>query len=355
MPSISTKSKISGTKNTPGVRVVFSGSTSKEREEVVQRVIEEGRRANGEGAGGPILVPPYDHPDIILGQGTAALEMEEQFRKMKRAEMSGKDGMGRKACSFAVSDDTIEQNHETSTTGIESGTGDQPRFDAVLTPLGGGGLLGGTATWFSHTRSPPPSPSSNTTNSKPKGTLIFGTEPSFQNANDGERSLATSPPERIPHVSTLTIADGLRTPVGILPFTIISDRNYVEGIYSVSELEIKMALKLVLERMKVVVEPSSAVPLAVVLFCEKFRGFVAERQEEEMKREGRTGEKRAWDVGIVVSGGNTTVEALGGLFEEGWLDEKQEEGEDGDRGFEQEREVGVVGRDGEKVAEDVAG
>ena len=77
MPTISTPSKIAATKGY-GAEVIFSGSTSEEREAVVKDVIA---RTNA------ILIPPYDHPDIILGQGTMALELEEQVR-----ELVGGDG-----------------------------------------------------------------------------------------------------------------------------------------------------------------------------------------------------------------------------------------------------------------------
>jgi len=95
-------------------------------------------------------------------------------------------------------------------------------------------------------------------------------------------------------------------------------------------------LKLMMERVKVVIEPSSAVPVAVVLFNERFRRMVAEKQRKE-------GSGRPWDVGVVISGGNTTVEGLSKLFAEGW------------NGFDAERQTGEVGVDGSKVAEDVAG
>lgn len=68
MPSISAPPKIAATKGY-GANVVFSGSTSVEREAVTAKVIEET---------GARLVPPYDHPDIILGQGTLGLEFQEQ-------------------------------------------------------------------------------------------------------------------------------------------------------------------------------------------------------------------------------------------------------------------------------------
>jgi len=236
MPSISTPSKIAGTRLYTS-NVIFSGSTSQEREAVVQKVIAER---------GAILVPPYDHPDIILGQATVGLEMEEQFQEL---------------------------------------TGQEKGFDAVVAPIGGGGFLGGIATWFAD---------------KPS-TLVFGAEPSFQGADDARRGLLAG--KRIETVKSLTIADGLRTPVGLVNWGIISDKTKLEGIYAVSEEEIKAAMRLVFERMKVVVEPSAVVPLAVVLFNPEFRQWVAERQQ------GKT-----WDVGVVFSGGNTTMKAISALF-----------------------------------------
>jgi threonine dehydratase len=260
MPTISTPSKIAGTRAL-GANIVFSGSTSKEREAMLASV----QKANP----GAVVVPPYDHPDIILGQGTAALEFEKQVAEMGSS------------------------------------------LDAVITPLGGGGLLGGTATAMQGT-----------------GIRVFGAEPRFQGANDGERGLNAG--KRVEEVSTLTIADGLRTPVGLINWKVISDKEKVKGIYSVTEEQIKKAMRLVLERMKVVVEPSGCVPLAVALYNEDFRRLV----------EREAGEK-GWDIGIIFSGGNTTVEAIGKLFEAPKVDE--------------ERAEGKVGLDGKRVAENVAG
>jgi threonine dehydratase len=235
---------------------------------------------------GAILVPPYDHPDIMLGQGTAGMEMEEQYLGTEGAKSGG--------------------------------------FDAVLAPLGGGGLLSGTAIWYSD---------------KP-GTMVFGAEPNYQGGNDGEMGLKADPPRRIETVKTLTIADGLRTPVGKNPWGILTGgnsvkRKFVESVYSVTDDQIKAALKLVMERMKVFVEPSAVVPLAVILFNDEFRRMVAERQKE--------GE--VWDVGVIFSGGNTTIEALIAMFGAG----------DGVQGEEGKRAEGVVGLDGRAVAENIAG
>lgn len=79
----------------------------------------------------------------------------------------------------------------------------------------------------------------------------------------------------------------------------------MRGIYAVSEDEIKAAMRLVYERMKLVVEPSAVVPLAVVLYNEEFRSMVA-----------REGGEEGWDIGIIFSGGNVSLEALGKLFAE---------------------------------------
>jgi threonine dehydratase len=282
MPSISTPSKIAGTRLYTS-NVIFSGSTSQEREAVVNEVIADK---------GAILVPPYDHPDIILGQGTVGLELGEQV------------------------DEVLQQEGENA-----SGAG----LDAVITPLGGGGLLSGVATWFSDKA----------------GTLVFGAEPSYQGGDDGRRGLAQG--KRIEHVKTLTIADGLRTPVGVANWDVLSDRRKLEGVYAVSEEEIKMAMRLVFERLKVVVEPSGCVGLAVVLFNREFRALCASRQMGMQKKEG-------WDVGIVFSGGNTTMKAIAKLF--GEVDGDNEHRDENAQG---EREAAKVGMDGDRRVEDVAG
>ncbi|KAK1223508.1 hypothetical protein PQX77_013618 [Marasmius sp. AFHP31] len=170
----------------------------------------------------------------------------------------------------------LDANLEASGPGRGSGL-----LDAIISPLGGGGMLAGIATALCST-----------------GTRVFGSEPSFQGANDGRRGLAQG--KRITSVATLTIAEGLRTPVGEVNWSVISDKSKVEGVYSVGEEEIKKAMKLLLERLKVFVEPSACVPMAVVLFDEDFR--------RECVRLNIT------RLGIVLSGGNTTVEAISKLF-----------------------------------------
>lgn len=271
MPSISTPSKIAGTQ-AQGARVLFSGSTSEEREAVVRDVIKET---------GAVLVPPYDHPDIMLGQGTLALELEEQVEEIVR-EDPGRGVPGKKG------------------------------LDAVVAPCGGGGMLSGVATALHGT-----------------GIRVFGAEPSFEGADDAKRGVEQG--KRVERVKTLTIADGLRTPLGEITWTVISDKEKVKGMFSVSEEQIKSAMRLLLERAKLFVEPSAAVGLAVVLYDETFRR-IAEKE----------GGDEGWNVGVVLSGGNTTVEAIAKLFSPS--DEQKAE-----------REESKVGMHGEKVAENVAG
>ncbi|PKX88729.1 tryptophan synthase beta subunit-like PLP-dependent enzyme [Aspergillus novofumigatus IBT 16806] len=235
MPSISTPSKIAGTRS-HGAEVIFSGSTSTEREAVVAEI---------QAKTDAILVPPYDHFDIICGQGTTALEMEEQYRAL----VSDKPHLSTPRCG----------HH----------------------PPWGRGLNAGVATFFSG-----------------KPTRVFGAEPSFEGADDCRRGLEAG--QRVESVKTLTIADGLRTPVGFLNWEVISDGTKVAGVFAVTEDQIKAAMRLVLERMKVVVEPSAVVGLAVCLFNEEFRRLV----EKEAGPDG-------WDIGIVFTGATLPLRQLG--------------------------------------------
>lgn len=286
MPTISTPSKIAATKGY-GANVHFSGSTAPEREALVAEIQKE--------YGNPVLVPPYDHPDILLGQGTMALEFEAQVKDILAFERANPvDGHGWR----------MRQARE-------GGSRSSEGLDAVIAPCGGGGMLSGIATALAGT-----------------GIAVFGAEPSYQGADDLCRGLREG--KRVESVSTLTIADGLRTPVGKITWGIISDKSKVRGAYSVTEDEIKAAMRLVFERMKVVIEPSGAVALAVVLFNEEFRKLV----EQEAGDEG-------WNIGVIFSGGNTTMEAIAKLYE---TDEKVAE-----------RAEGTLGADGKKVAQDVAG
>ncbi|TFB05424.1 putative serine racemase [Trichoderma ghanense] len=256
MPHISIPAKIAGTKGY-GANVIFSGSTSVEREAVTEKVIAET---------GARLVSPYDHPDIMLGQGTLGLELQEQ---VERSIAEGVNPAGQ-ALRGVYEGAALKKTRK--------------GLDAVIAPCGGGGMLSGVALSCEGT-----------------GIRVFGAEPSHQGADDAKRGYEAG--ERVEAVSSLTVADGLRTPVGKHPWSVIYERRLVSGLFSVTDEEILRAMRLVYERMKMVVEPSACVPLAVALFDEDFRGMV----EREAGEEG-------WDLGVVFSGGNVAVEALGKLL-----------------------------------------
>lgn len=271
MPTISTPSKIAGTQ-AQGAIVHFSGSTSQEREAVVEEVIAKT---------GATLIPPYDHPNIMLGQGTMGLEAQKELEEL-----------------------LVEKP--------ELGIPGKKGLDALIAPCGGGGMLSGNSIALHGT-----------------GIKVFGAEPSYQGGDDARRGVEAG--ERITSVKTLTIADGLRTPLGNYTWNIISNKDYVSGLYAVTEQNIKDAMKLVLERMKCFVEPSAVVGLATILYNEDFRKMV----EREAGEEG-------WNIGVIFSGGNTTIEAITKIFSEVPEDKV-------------ERAKGAVGSDGQKVAENVAG
>lgn len=194
-----------------GAEVVFCRPTTPAREATVRHLLAER---------GGVFIPPYDHPDVIAGQGTAAKELLEQ-----------------------VSD-----------------------LDLVLAPVGGGGLISGTAIAVKHLR---------------PECRVIAAEPA--NADDAARSFRSG---RIEPVATATtIADGLRSSLGELSFAVI--RRHVDAVVTVSERAIIDTMRQVWERMKIVIEPSSAVPLAAIL-----EGAV------------RVSDQR---VGIIISGGNVDI------------------------------------------------
>lgn len=233
MPEISVKNKVEATKGY-GAEVTFSGPSATERESTMKEV---------QARTGALFVPPYNHPDIMVGQGTLALEFLDQSKEQ----------------GFPL--------------------------DIIVAPCGGGGMLSGVALACHGT-----------------GVEVYGAEPSEGGADDCARSLRDPNGVRYKDVTAATIADGLRTPVGDLPWKIISNKDYVKNVFAVSEEHIKAALKLAVEKLKVLIEPSAAVPLAVVLFNEEFRNLLKARNG------------RMLNVGVVFSGGNTTLEALGKLF-----------------------------------------
>ncbi len=146
---------------------------------------------------------------------------------------------------------------------------DYPQLDVILAPVGGGGLLAGTAL---------------TAHNFGNDCICIAGEP--ENVDDAYRSLAAGKIEYNDNINT--IADGLRTNLGDVNFPII--QQYVDRIIRVSEAEIIAAMKLIWERMKLVVEASSAVPFAAVL-----------KESETFKGK---------QIGIIVSGGNVDISSL---------------------------------------------
>jgi len=141
--------------------------------------------------------------------------------------------------------------------------------DYIFAPVGGGGLISGTAL-AAHFISP--------------STQVVGVEPEL--ANDAYRSLQTKILQ--PAVPTQTIADGLRGALGTKTFPII--QQLVKEIICVSEEEIIQAMKLIMQRIKIVVEPSAAVPLA---------GILKEKERFKNKK-----------IGVILSGGNLDLSKL---------------------------------------------
>lgn len=172
---------------------------------------------------GATFIPPYDHLDVIEGQATCALEFLE----------------------------------------------DQPDLEILMAPVGGGGLLGGTALLAHYW--------------DPEIEIIAG-EPS--GADDAYRSFHAG--KLIPQTHPNTIADGLLTSLGKLNFELI--QRYVGDILLANDDQIIEAMRWIYERMKIVIEPSCAVPLAALL----------------ANRERFAGKK----VGIILSGGNVDLEKL---------------------------------------------
>ncbi len=148
-----------------------------------------------------------------------------------------------------------------------------PELDVIIPPVGGGGLSAGAAL-AAHFFSPK--------------TKVIGAEP--HGADDAWKSLKQK--KIVLQTNPQTIADGLRTNLGEKTFEVLS--NYVERIILVEEEEIINALRLMMERMKIVVEPSGAVPLAALM----------------KEKNVFTGKK----IGVLISGGNIDLKQLGQLF-----------------------------------------
>jgi threonine dehydratase len=199
-----------------GGKITSCESTQQAREETAARIQTET---------GATMIPPFDDVRIIAGQGTCALEFLLQV----------------------------------------------PNLDFLIAPVGGGGLLSGSAIAAKMTS---------------ERIRVIGAEPA--GADDARRSMIAG--ERQPQTDPRTIADGLRTGLGELTWPLI--RDHVQRIVTVSEQEILDAMILFMERTKLVIEPSAAVAFAVVMqpkFQEQFRDR---------------------NIGIILSGGNMDLRQI---------------------------------------------
>lgn len=197
-----------------GAEITYCEPTLEARENTVAKIIEQT---------GARLVHPYQDPAVIAGQGTCALEFMSQLEDL----------------------------------------------EAIITPVGGGGLLSGTAITAKYLN---------------PDIEIIGAEP--KEADDAYRSIESG--QLIPSINPKTIADGLLTSLGEINYHIIKDK--VDGIFTCQESSIIEALKLIWERMKIIVEPSSAVALAIIL--ENKEIFKAKK------------------IGIILTGGNIDLNNL---------------------------------------------
>jgi threonine dehydratase len=213
MPSNSSRIKVEAVREYGG-EITFCEPTLEARESTL---------ANVQDLTGAIEIHPYNDLRIIAGQATACMEL----------------------------------------------IGEAGPFDIIMAPVGGGGLLSGTAL-SAHYFSP--------------STTVIAAEPEM--ADDAFRSFRQR--NFVPSVNPQTIADGLRTSLGTLTFPIIL--RHVSDIVTCSEDSIIRAMRLIWERMKILVEPSSAVPLAALL---EGKADVAGKRS-----------------GIILSGGNVDLDTL---------------------------------------------
>jgi threonine dehydratase len=213
MPSNSAKVKIRAVESY-GAQIAFCEPTEEARESVCAELIDKT---------GAALIHSFENEHVIAGQGTAAVELLE----------------------------------------------DIPDLDVVVCPIGGGGLLSGTAVAAKSLR---------------PEIKVIAAEPA--NADDAAQSFRAG--RRMVTEKKFTIADGLRTNVGEPNFAII--QRYVDDIVTVSEEAIVSAMRMIWETMKLVIEPSAAVPYAAIL--ERRMDITAKR------------------VGVILTGGNVDLDAL---------------------------------------------
>ncbi len=197
-----------------GAKIIDCKATTADREATLERVVAETAA---------YFIHPYNDYNVIAGQGTACLELLEQVEAL----------------------------------------------DAVFAPIGGGGLMSGTALALKAF--------------SPK-TKAVGTEP--KEADDAFRSLQAG--YIIENTSTNTIADGLRTTIREKTFDIL--KNNLDEIYTVSEEEIIAAMRIIWEKLKITAEPSCVVPFAALL-----------QQKTRFKNQR---------IGIIITGGNVDLNKL---------------------------------------------
>jgi len=213
MPETAPLVKVDAVKGYGGI-ITFCKPTLAAREETLRQVMEKT---------GATEIHPYNDYRIIAGQATAALELHRSVKSL----------------------------------------------DIIMSPVGGGGLLSGTALATKYI-----SPATRVIAAEPKG------------ADDAYRSMMTR--QIVPSIDPVTIADGLLTSLGTLTFPIILEN--VEQIILVSEETIVNAMRLVWERMKIIIEPSSAVPVGAIL------------DHPAIFRNKK--------VGVIISGGNVNLSRL---------------------------------------------
>ena len=215
MPKNAPKVKVTGVRS-HGAEVILCEPNLEARVSTANSVLERT---------GATFIHPFDNPNVIAGQGTAAKEMIEECESL----------------------------------------------DAVLSPIGGGGLMSGTCISTRHLL---------------PDALIFGTEP--EGADDAARSLESG--EYVPQTGPDTICDGLLTSMGEITWPII--KSHVEDIIRVSDDEVLDAMTLIHQSFGMIVEPSGAISLAAV-----------------MKEEFRA-KKGLGSIGIILCGGNVDPENL---------------------------------------------
>ena len=213
MPSNSSKAKIRAVEGYAG-KLTFCEPTQAARETTCARLVSET---------GATLIHAFENEHVMAGQGTAAIELLE----------------------------------------------DAPDLDLILCPVGGGGLLAGTAIAAKALR---------------PGIRVIAAEP--VEAADTERSFRAG--RIVPLEKTTTIADGLRTTIGAPNFSIA--QRYVDDVVTVSEQAIVAAMRAIWESLKIVIEPSAAVPYAAIL--EKKLSVADHR------------------IGLILTGGNVDLDAL---------------------------------------------